>query len=55
MMAWLLVSGVGVVDGVGPDDEEGDKKGGEEECNLPHALLCLMAALALSVAFNMTP
>jgi len=29
MMAWLFVSGVGVVDRAGPDDEEGGKNEGE--------------------------
>ena len=29
MTAWLLFSGAGVVDGAGPDDEEGDGKEGE--------------------------
>jgi len=29
MMAWLLVSGAGVVDGAGPNDEEGGKNEGK--------------------------
>ena len=29
MTAWLLFSGAGVVDGAGPDDEEGGKDEGE--------------------------
>ena len=29
MTAWLLVNGAGVVDGAGPDDEEGGKNEGE--------------------------
>ena len=29
MTAWLLINGAGVVDGAGPDDEEGDGNGGE--------------------------
>ena len=29
MMAWFLVSGAGVVDRMGPDDEEGGKNEGE--------------------------
>jgi len=29
MMAWLLVSGAGVVDRVGPNDEKGGKNEGE--------------------------
>ena len=54
MMAWLLVSSAGVVDRVGPNDEEDGKKGDKEERDLSHALLRLMAALALSVACNLT-
>jgi len=29
MMAWLLVSGAGVIDRAGPDDEDGSKNEGE--------------------------
>ena len=29
MTAWLLVNGAGVVDGAGPDDEDGDANEGE--------------------------
>ena len=29
MTAWLLVNGAGVVDGAGPDDEEGNENEGE--------------------------
>ena len=29
MTAWLLFSGAGVVDGAGPDDEEGGENEGE--------------------------
>ena len=54
MMAWLLISGAGVVDGIWPDDEEGGKNDGEGERDLPHVLFCLMAALTLSVARSMT-
>jgi len=54
MMAWLLISGAGVIDRAWPDDEEGGKNDSKEECDLPHALFCLMAALAFSVARSMT-
>ena len=54
MTAWLLLSGAGVVDGAWPDDKEGGKNNGKGECDLPHALFCLMAALTLSVAHSMT-
>jgi len=55
MTAWLLVNGVGVVDGVGPDDKKGGENNGKEKRDLSHVLLRFMAALALSVACSMTP
>jgi len=55
MMAWFLISGAGVVDRAWPDDKKGGKNNGEEERDLPHALFCLMVALALSVTRSITP
>ena len=54
MMAWLLVSGAGVVSWVWPDNKKGGKNGGKEERDLSYALLCLMVALAFSIAHSMT-
>ena len=53
--AWLLVSGAGAVDGICPNNEEGSKNNGKGECDLSHALFCLIVALTLSAAHSITP
>ena len=50
-MAWLLISGAGVVDRIWLDDKK-DENDGKGENNLSHVPFCLMAALTLSVAYN---